>query len=178
MLKSRLEYVHVAAYLLVGLCYCIKGNYLIFVLEILIEEHSVVELLLSLYHIPICKAVKTLLFEVVGKVQIKICRIKFLVYLLIEKLFYFLIHHKMKSSVFDFVITLYTFLGRISVTKSQSLLAQRKIFFGKVRRGRAVGNGGNYLTESLGSYVARNENSFDRGFRGLVGDNVAVRVKL
>jgi hypothetical protein len=52
-----------------------------------------VAFLLRLDLIPVGKTVKTRILEIIGKVQIKICRIKFLIDLLIEKLVYLCVHH-------------------------------------------------------------------------------------
>ena len=61
----------------------LMAAFLIFVLKICVEKYRMISFLLSLNHIPVCKTVKPLSLEIVGKIQIKICRIKFLIYLLI-----------------------------------------------------------------------------------------------
>ena len=69
--------------------------YKVLVLEILIEQHCVIALLLSLNLIPVGKAVKTCILEIVGEIKVKICGVKLLVDLLIQKITYFCIHHNM-----------------------------------------------------------------------------------
>ena len=64
------------------------------VLQIFEHEQRVVALLLRLHGVPVSKPVKTLLGIVIGKIQIQIRRVKFLVDLLVDKRGNFLVHDR------------------------------------------------------------------------------------
>ena len=66
---------------------------LVLVLQIGVEQHGVVTLLLRLDHVPVGKAIESLGLEIVGELEIKVCRVKFLVDLLVQQLVYRLVHN-------------------------------------------------------------------------------------
>ena len=74
------------------LCDSLKGDTLAIVLQILIEQHGVIPLLLRLYPVPVLKAVQSDGGVVVGKVQIQIGGVELLVDLLVEQLRYVSVH--------------------------------------------------------------------------------------
>ena len=74
------------------LCDSRKGDALAVILQILIEQHGVIPLLLRLYPVPVLKAVQSDGGVVVGKVQIQIGGVELLVDLLVEQLRYVSVH--------------------------------------------------------------------------------------
>ena len=92
VLKTCLQNIHMASCIQIRLANGFKRYLLVFVLQVLIEKHGVVTLFLSLNLIPVGKAVKPDFLEIVWKIEIRVCGIEFLIYLLIDKRMYFFVH--------------------------------------------------------------------------------------
>ena len=116
MFQSSLQRVHVAGEYLVGLGNGVQGDRLVVVVQILIKQQGVVPLLLGLDLIPVGKAVQSPGLVVIGKVQIQISRVKFLVHLLVQQLLHFGVQHHLillvSISVFLILILPRTFPNR------------------------------------------------------------------
>ena len=85
MLQARLQHGHIAVQHLIRLGDGAQGHFGAVVMEILIEQHGVVPLLLSLNLVPVGEPVQAPGLEIVGEVQIQIGGVELLVDLLVQQ---------------------------------------------------------------------------------------------
>ena len=93
VLQAGFQHIHVFLVFLVGLGDGTQGDGAVVVLHILVDEHGVVALLLSLNHVPVGEAGEAALVEVVVHVKIKVAAVQLFIDLLVEQVGNFFVKH-------------------------------------------------------------------------------------
>ena len=147
MLQAGLQHIHVFLVFLVGLGDGIQYNGAVVVLHVLVDEHGMVALFLSLDHVPVGEAGEAALVEVVVHVKIKVAAVQLFIDLLVEQVGNFFVkHNKLVASI----CAAPHLVGRLGYLKDKNYTVhpgfEQMVVGGNYQRDKGVVRDGNFIT--------------------------------
>ena len=94
MFQSLFQRIHLILEVAYRLIYSLKLDFNVVVMQVLIEQHGMVSLFLSLDTVPVFKAVQSYRIIIICKFKIQVCRIELLIDLIVYQLSNSFIHNK------------------------------------------------------------------------------------